>query len=386
MQLGFSFTDELVSFLLLFIYLISKLNSHFKIGRSFFLVVVIFIFYFGYSLLIGLQPIKAIVWDGVVLLKPFIGYFVIYELRLRLSDNNKKVFRVLCYSGVLLCVFIGFLGEDAMNKFFGHPSRLATCTTICALLYFAVTPMRRKTLVVFLFMLAVSLLSQRSKALGFFGFASFATLLIVRFPSISKYRMTFLFICLLGAIISVVLAWDKIEFYFFTGTQTANTFARPAMYLTSFDIARDYFPLGSGLGSFSSYASTVYYSSVYDAYSLSAIEGLQEDSTTFACDAFTSQVIGQFGVTGVFLFAFAIQRVLGMAFRGYSQGAPREYFMLTILIIAFFLIESFVDNTFVQNRGLFMMMLLGYIAGSTDTFVQKRKERIAEETRKIETL
>ena len=36
-------------------------------------------------------------------------------------------------------------------------------------------------------------------------------------------------------------------------------------------------------------------------------------------------------------------------------------FLLTILVVVFFLIEGIADSTFIQNRGVYVMMLYGFV-------------------------
>lgn len=86
-------------------------------------------------------------------------------------------------------------------------------------------------------------------------------------------------------------------------TNSANTdYARVALTQTSLSIAMDYFPLGSGSGTFAS--STSYqmgYSNIYKIYGLDNIYGLTENYPNFITDVFWPKVIGQNGFIG-FIF------------------------------------------------------------------------------------
>jgi hypothetical protein len=72
--------------------------------------------------------------------------------------------------------------------------------------------------------------------------------------------------------------------------------ARVALHYTSVLIAIDHFPLGSGLASFGSHASRVYYSPVYHEYGLSRIWGLSPTYPAFITDTFWPMVLGQGGI------------------------------------------------------------------------------------------
>ena len=70
----------------------------------------------------------------------------------------------------------------------------------------------------------------------------------------------------LGAIglLGVVAAWKDIYFYYIKGAQ--REYARALILMTSIAIANDYFPLGTGFGTFGSYYSKVNYSPVFYLY------------------------------------------------------------------------------------------------------------------------
>ena len=70
--------------------------------------------------------------------------------------------------------------------------------------------------------------------------------------------------------------------------------SRPAMMLTSIQILYDYFPFGSGLASFGTFASAEYYSPTYAVYGLDHLWGLSKEMPTFICDAFYPE-LAQFG-------------------------------------------------------------------------------------------
>ena len=169
---------------------------------------------------------------------------------------------------------------------------------------------------------------------------------------------TVLFGCF--ALITIWLAKDKIILYYVDGMMNSQEmWSRPAMMLTSMQILYDYFPFGSGLGSFGTFASAEYYSPVYAAYGIDHLWGLSKDMPTFICDAFYPE-LAQFGVAGVilyFVFWFSILRKSTKTLLPTMQ-------LFVLLIFIFFLIEGIADATFTQNRGLFILILLGLILSS----------------------
>lgn len=87
-------------------------------------------------------------------------------------------------------------------------------------------------------------------------------------------------------------------------TDSANTdYARVALTRTSFSLALDYFPFGSGSGTFAS--STSYqmgYSNIYKVYGLDNIYGLSENYPNFITDVFWPKIIGQNGFIGLIFY------------------------------------------------------------------------------------
>ncbi len=83
---------------------------------------------------------------------------------------------------------------------------------------------------------------------------------------------------------------------------TDNPHARVALYRGSLEIARDFFPLGGGLGRFGSWMSRVDYSPLYHQYGLSGIWGLQPDNPNAANDTFWPQLLGELGVFGMLAY------------------------------------------------------------------------------------
>ena len=75
---------------------------------------------------------------------------------------------------------------------------------------------------------------------------------------------------------------------------------------------------------------------------------------SFICDAFYPE-LAQFGVVGIMLyFAFWLS-----VLRKSAKAAMPAMQMFVLLIFLFFLIEGIADATFTQNRGLFILIILG---------------------------
>lgn len=170
-----------------------------------------------------------------------------------------------------------------------------------------------------------------------------------------------IFLILLGVVLMMIFTWDRFQTFYIENGVGANSvedmYARPALYYTAWEIMKDYFPFGSGFGTFASYASGVYYSRLYHDYGISYIYGLQPDGYYFVSDTYFP-VLAQFGVVGVWLFLLFMWKRIKNSWKVYKCGDTKQMMLMKFLIIIYFLIESTSDSTLIQNRGVVMMFIL----------------------------
>jgi len=354
-EMGFTYTDELI-ILCLFISMIAKK----KIGREMVAFFVISVTFLVYSLFYGQNVKKAVIIDFFIQIKPFLGFYCVYYMNLTLSPHYKKRLNlhvVLVALVLLIGAIINY--ELFVERLPVHPSRFATIYVILGFLYFYSSGRRKANIIITFLIWSISILSLRSKA---YGFATISAILIL-FTSPSFYK--FRFSTILGVIfiisITVFFTWGKFSFYFVEGAvgrDLDNMMARPALYVGALQILRDFPLMGSGLGSYASYASSVYYSPVYYLYSLNAIHGLgsEPENGNFICDAFYPS-FAQIGLVGILLFVWFFARRVKQIRLLYNETGDFRVFQMCLLIIIFFMIESFSDTTFVQNRGVVLMMI-----------------------------
>lgn len=79
----------------------------------------------------------------------------------------------------------------------------------------------------------------------------------------------------------------------------AGSHPRMALYVGSLAVARDFFPLGAGLGRFGSYMSEAHYSPLYDRYGLDVVFGLSPDQPEAISDTFWPMALGELGPLGL---------------------------------------------------------------------------------------
>ena len=210
--------------------------------------------------------------------------------------------------------------------------------------------------------LSIGLFSTRSKFYGFFilnlAFLCYFTK-IERFH-LDKKSVFFLFV-VLGVMMIVV--WEKINLYFVQSLNSDNEkdlIARFALYVTSFEIFKDYIPFGSGFASFATFSSGEYYSDIYVKYGIENVWGLSKQFHSYIADTYYPS-LAQFGVVGVGLYISFWIYIIRKAYGYFRISHNIKLFLLVLLIVCYFVIESTTDSTYTTHRGFFVMMILGLV-------------------------
>lgn len=354
---GFTYIDELMAiFSGLFLLIVCLERKSVKELKPLIITTSIFAVYLIYSFAIKSNTSGAIFKDAVIQYKPYLSFFTALALRPQLNKSQKFFLVLLSLMGGAF--LIGTAVMEYYSEIFGHPSRFATAAVITAFLYYYATSYDWKDLGVFALLVCISIFSTRAKSYGF-------AIIAVLFPFITKLGYKFRFSLSSTLIIGLIIAGtcfvarDKLSFYLLQNTDDSEMYARPALYYVAGFILIDYFPLGCGFGSYATYVSgeTGSYSPVYYKYYLNHVYGLTPDDAAFASDTFYPS-LAQFGFIGIFLFIYFWIWILRKNKIEYKQKAiPQKYYIATLLILFFFLIESIADSTFTHNRGMYMLIL-----------------------------
>ena len=140
----------------------------------------------------------------------------------------------------------------------------------------------------------------------------------------------------------VLLGWESIEKYFFENDKVA----RYLLSRTSFQIARDHFPIGTGYATFGTEASKIYYSDVYYKYRLASFWGLSPNKSTYITDQYWFGIIGQFGVVGTILMVMIIVNIFKSIWGIARTEKALQLGALTLFMTSIF--ASITAATFIQ--------------------------------------
>lgn len=378
---NFQSIDEICCILLFCLFLYMMFNTKdWTINKTFLHVIFIFIFYLCYSLFIHSNSTKGIFMDFIIQLKPYIALFCTYQLCPSFNDKQSIILRQLCLLLWFILLPIGITGIFYHKIFtitMAHASNFASAVAALALLYLYTSKNTPRDRLIFILMLSLGLISGRAKFYGFFAFSSVAIIYLSNASNIKLNLKNILLFFILFSFI-IFIAKDKISLYFLQGISESSEkdyVARFALYVTSLQIFTDYFPFGSGFGSFATHASGVYYSPTYAEYQIDGIWGISKSYKSFISDTYYPS-LAQFGITGLCLFIYFWIYIFKKAIIYFKKTRDVNLTILTIVIIGYFAIENVADATFTSNRGFFFMMFLGLILSRMKYQLNKPSEII----------
>lgn len=249
-------------------------------------------------------------------------------------------------------------GIRSEQLFYRHPSAFSCIGAFLASISFILIKYNKKYWRQFALALLITLTSLRVRAVA----AIIFFIVLYYLVYIRKRKITGkTFVLFLPVIL--VLAWDKINYYFFT--PALGRTARRGFVETAPRIANDHFPLGAGFATFGSNMSGVYYSPIYYMYGLSNIYGLSEDNLLFVSDSYWPMILGQFGWIGL------IVNIIGLVFLFINLQKIRNIdiglYAGALAAFAFVLVQSFGDSAYVNPTCVPLAFIIGVCIGISKT-------------------
>lgn len=366
--IGFSFIDEILILILFAYTFLIKLKTKFKKSdKEFLFFILIALFYLAYSIALSVNVLPAIFSDFQQQIKPFLAFYCILLLKPEFTEKQRKIIRIVCIFCFLFLLFA--LLNGAMKTWFFHVTIFASAVLIIGVSYYYFSDRKKIDLLIMILMLSIGLFSTRAK---FYG--EFACILAIVFFLNTQIKLDFKtvisFIFIL--VLTLYVSWYQIDNYFIAG---ASIEARPILYKNAFNVLNDYFPFGSGYGTYGNDASRVYYSPLYHKYDMSSVWGLSEEMDDFIADTFFP-VLCQFGYIGILLFVLFWKRVYRRLVVKIKLDQDIVSYKTGLILLSIIFIESIADTTFISNRGVSIMLLLGMVISMSNKV--KKEDRNGE--------
>lgn len=338
---------------------------------------------------------KPIIADFFQHLKVFVFFGVAYAIAPKFDKQQKKIIKFLLLIELILGLAIYstlLFGRTIYYDIFLNPyfiGRIFLSATLTYLLFIDSNNWKlvKKNLFALLLLATIGLTCGRSKYYGTFIFILF----IITIYQPGKFaKITLKNVILIASLtsISLIVAWNKIQFYFLNAElatnnfdeETLNSFARPALYVGMVLILIDYPLLGSGFASFGTVPSgpEYNYSSLYEQYGLNNVWGLSIEKSDFIADAFYPG-LAQFGLIGIVLFILCLvwlYKKLKLVHR-YNGIVP---YIIGVIIIIAILIDSTSSRGITSLFGEYLFSIMGIIlAPIAKLSKEEQKELIKQE-------
>lgn len=348
----FSYVDEFYAILFIPIIILRLRKSTVVNKKDFkvFIAILIFVMIGIYSNIVyKYQSMQYILLDILACLKFFMVFYGSYIL-----FNDCKVINVMetikkHIKFIIICLFVltifdyGFHifeatikhGLRAENLFYNHPTALAAvCVMLLSLLYLV-----NEKNVMYMIMLSIIMISTlRIKAIIFVVILFLMYIYVLKNKNKIKKG-----IIIVSVILAIIVGYDQFNYFFIE----IDNSARSSLFNTSFKIAKDYFPFGTGFGTYGSYVSGENYSPVYYKYHINDVYGLTKDKPMYVSDSFWPMILGQFGYAGLFIYICVILSLFIKGQKGYNKKGRRYYFSYMILFI-YLIISSTSESAFVN--------------------------------------
>lgn len=364
---GFSSVDEAMT-VLLFVYTLWMYCNNRSINRrpwkEFTVCIGLIAFYTVYSLLFGANVAGSVWIDLMQEIRPYTIIFCTWILNPRFTKKQKK----WMLGTMVLTLFSWILYHPAtfesQNAEFPVLGQLAICTGMSWYLFTKATKRNRY---IALLLVLTGMMAPKFKFIG-------EVVCFIAFVFFVKQRLNFkspktmIYVVLLITILLMV-TWTRFDAYYISGMSN-DDLARPMTYKTSLKILFDYWPFGSGMGSFACKGAWQYYSPLYFKYNLDGIWGLSPNAGGFICDAYYP-TLAQFGFVGVFFFCWFWKRRLA----AFDIIADMRYYRVAMITFCCLAIEQTADSSWLSGKGMGYCMLIALCLNANRNAMEQMKRR-----------
>lgn len=369
---GFSSIDEIMMGIL-FVYTFMKYSNRSinrRPWREFRVCLSVIAFYTLYSLMFGVNVAGGVWLDLLQEIRPYFIIFCTWILNPRFTKKQKK-----WMLGTMVLTLFSWIAyhpqtlDTQVEAEFPVLGQLAICTGMSWYLFTKETKRNRN---IALLLVLTGMMAPKFKFMGevvcFIGFVYF-----VKNRLNFKSPKTIIYAVLLVTVILMV-TWTRFDAYYVSGLSN-DELARPMSYKTSLKILYDYFPFGSGMGSFACNGAWKFFSPLYYKYNLTGIWGLSPEMGFFICDAYYP-TLAQFGIVGVFFFCWFWKRRL-VAF---NQIVDMRYYRIAMITFCCLAIEQTADTSWLSGKGMgYCMMIALCLNANRNMMEQKRREEMRKE-------
>lgn len=370
---GFSYIDEIMMGILL-VYTFMKYSNRCinkRPWKEFMVCLSVIAFYTVYSLIWGVNVSGGVWLDLMQEIRPYSIIFCTWILNPRFTKKQKKW--MLGTMVLTLFSWIAYHPEtiESANAEFPVLGQMAICTGMA---WYLLTEDTKRNRYIALALVLTGMFAPKFKFMG-------EVVCFIAFIFFVKKQLNFkspktVFFAIVLLVVVLLVTWTRFDVYYISGLSNENM-ARPMTYKASLQILVDYFPFGSGMGSFACNGAWKFYSPLYYDYHLNTIWGLGDSaigSGAFICDAYYP-TLAQFGIVGVFFFCWFWKRRLA----AFDIIADMRYYRVAMITFCCLAIEQTADSSWLSGKGMGYCMLIALCLNATRNAMEQRRR---EEMRK----
>lgn len=334
------------------------------------------------NLIYQYQPLKCVIIDLYTNLKFFFAIGTGYHLFAKLNwEETEEVVR--WNSAVITTIlFVLFLVDQVFHFW---PSEIRYGIYSAKLFYFHPTYLAA----VMAFLLVLETVFYQKKNIPFMAMAVIVMVFTFRakaIASVAIFVAIFLFVLLwkrkiklwyivFAAVACVIIAWPQISFYFF---ELGDRSTRSVMHGVAFQIAKDYFPIGTGFGTYASAEAAKTFSPVYELYNFEYLLRFEINRQWlgFLDDTFWPIIIGQTGAIGTTAYVATLGFLFSKCWR--IQNMHIYSFAAVLYIWAHLMICSVAEPAFNNSTAIPLAVTMGIVLCTTDSHknLQHHQKRI----------
>lgn len=319
------------------------------------------------NVIYGYQPIKVVLVDIFTNLKFFfaiaLGYFiaenVLWERLNRLMNIHAKIITLMIF--VLFVVDKIFTlypsevryGINSTKLMWSHPTYFAGAMAFLLVLFMVFY--KKNNLIYIIIVSSMMFFTLRSKAMASALIGLVIVCLMIKFKK--KIQLKDVIVLGIGA---VIIGWPLISFYYLSARTNSP---RSIMQNTSFQMLLDYFPIGSGFGTFGSSMAAEYYSPVYYKYGYHLIEVVEKGSP-YLSDTFWPIIFGQTGIFGTLAYLGALCVLVQKSFGLYKTNMKQA--AACIFILVYCVISSTAEPILCNAISIPFAMVMGMVFGKKE--------------------
>ena len=369
--------DEIMTVILIG-YTFTKINTRYVVKRprkEYYQFLLILMFFIVYGLLFGANIQRAVLRDALQWIRPFSVIYCTWILNPQFTKKQKMTMLYSMIATIIVWLFYHPTALNGVEAEFPVLGQLAMCTGMAWYLF--TDPTKENTYIATALVLS-GMLAPKFKFLGelvCFVYVIYFLQKRLNFKSVKT-------IAILSILMAIVLfvTWTKFDAYYISGmVEETERIARPETYKVAFgQILWDYFPFGSGMGSFGCAAAADYYSPLYYKYKMNNIWGLAPENPMFLADAFYP-TLAQLGVVGIFFFcAFWKRRLTEM-----NKIVDMRYYKVAWITFFCLAIEQTADSSFLSGKGMGYCMLIA-LCLNADYNIRRQRARMEAKMKRME--